>query len=135
MQSRRVNPQNWQGFWVFLGSNGFTDEDVVDPTDGDNVACLGFLDFVSLQTEVTKKLGHAEVLLGAVKLHDSNFVADLDLAPVNAADADPANVVVPVKHGDLELQRFVFVVKRSRNGLDYRVEDRVHGFFLVSRVV
>src|SRR5690606_39848335 len=102
-----VHGQRRQRFVIVHVAQGVGDEQFVHAADTDDVTGLGLFHFHTLQTMVAHDLENAALALLAVGTDGHHRGVGLDLAAVDAANADHAEEAVVVQLGDLHLERAV----------------------------
>src|SRR5215471_15872971 len=103
---------------------GVADVDAFDARERDDLARRSRLDRRLLQTFERIKLRHLGLAQLAVPAYHRDLIADRDRAVEDAADGQPAHVIVVIEIGHQHLQRRVFGPVRRRNGSDYLLEQR-----------
>jgi len=101
------------------------DHDVRDAGDGDDVARPGLLGGLALQRLGHQQLGDLHPLDLAVALDPGDLLALADGALVHPAQRDAAEEVRRVQVRHVRLKRGALVVRRRRDGLQDRLEQRL----------
>ena len=104
----------------------FGNAEVADAGHRDDVAGLRLFDFATLKAHEAEHLQHLALARLAFAVEDGHGLVGLDLAALDAANADDADVVAVVERCHAHLERAVHVHRRRRDVLDDRVEQRVH---------
>ena len=102
------------------------DRDVGDAGEGDDLARAGLLDGAAAQTVKGVERHDLALLLDGlvVEVADGDLLVLADRAALDAADADPAHVVVVVQRGHQHLQRRVRVALGGGDIVDDGVKQR-----------
>ena len=95
----------------------------------DDVAGFGLGHLAPLQAHEAEHLQHFAGALLAVAIHHRNLLVGLDLAALDAADADQADVAVVVELADAHLERAVRIDFRRLHVLHDRFVQRRHVAF------
>ena len=110
---------------VLRVGEGLADGDLRDAGDGDDVAGAGGLAGLALEALGDEELGDLDVLDRAVALHPRDLLALLQGALVDADQREPAEERRGVEVGDVGLQRRALGVRRGRDRLEDRLEQRL----------
>ncbi len=102
----------------------FTDSDVLDAGEADDVTGCGGRDVHALQPLEREQLGDFRLLLTAVELQYRDLIADAHLAVEDAANRDATQVIARVEVRHQELERRLDVPAWRRDVVDDRVEQR-----------
>src|SRR5207245_2365134 len=121
---RLVDPDEREGLRALWIGDGLADFDRLDSGDRDEVAGAGLRDLDSLQSLVPVEHRDLGELGGAVPVDDGDAVGLADAPVDDAADDEPAHVIVPVEHRDAELEAHRGVEARWRDGGEDRLEER-----------
>src|SRR4030095_15744988 len=97
----------------------------VDAGDGYQVARARLGDLDALEPLVAVEDGHLGELDRAVAVHHAHALGLANPAIEDAADDEPADVVVPVQHGSAELELRLRIEARRWDGGQDRVEQRL----------
>ena len=127
---RLVDSKRRQGFKLVVWADCLADHDVGKAGDAADVSPLDFLGFDAVQSVECEKLGDLEFRRLAVEPDARDFLSKAKSAAVDTSDPDPAHVLVVVQKRRLELKRGSNVGLRGRDGLDDRLEERIHAFLL-----
>ena len=134
-ERRLVDLQARQAFGLVGVRDGRADREIVDAGDEHDVARdrLGLRH--ALEALEPEHLVDLRLTGELVAEHDRDFVARVQPAPPDLADADAADVARVVERVDAELQGPIDVVLgRYRNALQDRLEERLHGLAVGLRV-
>ncbi len=107
-------------------AGGFTDIQLRDSGDGDNIAELRFLHLHALQALELVQLGDLGVFGLAVLAAEDHVFAVVDFPALHAADADAPDVVVVIHVGEQHLGGAVPVAFRRGDVFQDRIEQRLH---------
>ena len=102
------------------------DAQVLDAADGDDVARIGLVDFQALQAQEAHHLHDLAAADLAFAVDDRDLRVALDLAALDAADADDAHVVAVAQRSHAHLERAVHVHRRRWDVVDDRLEKGSH---------
>ena len=121
---RFVHPNRWQRLRCFTVGDRLADLNLLDTSDGHNVAGLGGLDFDPLEPLPTVELRHLAGHLRAIEATQGVEARSPQLAADNAADRQPPHVVAVIEVVGLELHGRGQVAERPRQSRDDEVKQR-----------
>ena len=121
--------------WVGGIADRVADLDILDSTHGGNVASSGLLHIHAAQFVEYLQPHHLRVdeAGGGGRSHDGSPLDEL--ARLEPADGDPADIVGPAQRGHEHLQGGVVIDHRPRDLLEDEVEERLHRAFPHGRIV
>ena len=123
---RFVDGEHRQLLGRIHGADGVGDAQVLDARNGDDVAGVGLGHFHALQAEEAHDLHDLALADLAFAIDDRYRHVGADLAALDAADADDADVVAVAERGDAHLERAVHVNRRWRHVLHDGFEQGRH---------
>ncbi|MNB85515.1 hypothetical protein D3C75_324280 [compost metagenome] len=107
LHSRLIDLQNRQCFRVSRIGNRFTDVDVLDTGNRNDITCAGFFGFNTLQALEAKQLLNTGSLTLAVTHNYRYGLALLNHAAVNTSNSNTSQIFIVIHQGYEELQRLV----------------------------
>ena len=122
---RLVDGDDRQGHGVLDIGEGLADRDLRDTCHGDDVAGAGAVSGYAGEVLRDEQFDDLRALDGAVDLHPRDLLALLDVALMDTAEREPAEVRRGVEVRHVRLQRLLRVVLRGRDGLEEGLEQRL----------
>ncbi|MPM56064.1 hypothetical protein SDC9_102863 [bioreactor metagenome] len=122
---RLVDGDQRQRPGILRVGQGLADGDLGDARDGDDVAGAGGLGRDPLERLGHQQLGELDVLDGAVAPAPGHRLALAQLALLDPAQRQPAEVGRRVEVGDVRLQQATLLVRGGRDGVEDRLEQRL----------
>src|SRR5260221_3371619 len=122
----RVNWFERERHAVHRIGNGFTDENILETGQTDDVAGMGFGNFNPFKAFEVENRGNLRLALSAIAVNTDRAVPHFDFAAVDLTKRDSAEVIRVIEIGDEQTEAFSRVGSRRRDVLDDRVEKRLH---------
>ena len=126
LDRRRIDRHERQRHAILRIRNRLANEHLFEPSQSDDVAGVRFGNFDPLQPFEMKDRGDFRAALATVPMNTNRRVAQFDLAAVDLAESDSAQVIGIIKIGDQQLEPFASMRAGRRDVFDDRVEQRLH---------
>ena len=135
LQCWLINFQNRQSFRIVRISDRFTDVDIFNPCNRNDVTCSSFFGLNTFQTLETKQFLDTSSFAFAITHNNSNGLALTNYATVHTTDCDTSEVFIVVHQGNEELKWLFHVLCWMRNVTYNCIVDCHHVVILFSRII
>ena len=120
-----VDGDRWQCFWIFSISYSFTNVDIVDTSECNDIAHFSFVSFNAVQTIISIYATNFR-FTSAFTIHNSHLLVSFHFTANDTAYSDFTDEVIVIKCSNHELKRTFHITLWCRNFVDQCLEQWLH---------